>query len=123
MTIPDVVLIMFLCMILNLFSSILNNENVLLIVWGIRNSWRYFIYFYSCYVFLKIEDIDYIMSIIWKIYYISIPLVTIERFFVSYPPTTIIGDMIGGIFGIIQGVIYHLMLYFVFVLQIFVGNF
>ena len=97
-TIPDVVLIMFLCMILNLFSSILNNENVLLIVWGIRNSWRYFIYFYSCYVFLKIEDIDYIMSIIWKIYYISIPLVTIERFFVSYPPTTIIGDMIGGIF-------------------------
>lgn len=98
LTAPDITLIMIFCVFVNLFSSFFNGENILLIIWGLRNSCRFFIFFYACYVFLKREDIEYIISITWKLFYISIPLTTIERFLVTYPDGTIIGDMVGGIF-------------------------
>ena len=89
---------MILFTILGIFSSILNFENIILLIWGIKNNVRFFTFFYSATTFFEISDIEKIKKAIKIIFFISIPLCTIERFFVNYPNGTIIGDMVGGIF-------------------------
>lgn len=96
-------LIMFLFIFMGIFSGLVNNEKMLLLIWGIRNNARFFTFFYSCTTFLKKNDYLIIMRFIKLIFWISVPLCTIERFVVHYSNGTIIGDMIGGIFWNFSG--------------------
>lgn len=89
---------MILFTILGVFSALINFESPILLFWGIKNNVRFFTFFYSVVTFFKIEDIKRVKSGIKILFFISVPLCTIERFFISYPSGTIIGDMVGGVF-------------------------
>lgn len=89
---------MILFIALGLFSAIISYESLTLILWGIKNNIRFFTFFYSVIIFFNIADIEKIKKFLTIIFFISIPLCSIERFIFHYPTGTIIGDMIGGIF-------------------------
>lgn len=89
---------MIIFTIIGLFSSFINKQNIGLIIWGIRNNLRFFILFYSIVTFFKMMDIDIVLRIVKLVFWLSVPLCTFEKFCISYPSGTIVGDMIGGIF-------------------------
>ncbi|MBT1169955.1 hypothetical protein [Bifidobacterium sp. SO4] len=84
-------------------GGILNAEKLLALIWGYRNIVRYFMYFYTCVVFLKKTDIDIVLRVVSAVFWISVPLCAVERFLVQYPAGTIVGDMVGGIFWNFSG--------------------
>lgn len=98
----------FLCMwifiIICFISAFVNLVPVILFLWGMRNNFRYFMFFFSCYKILKKKDIDILLKIIELAFWISIPLCTYQALFVTYGADTIVGDMVGGIFYGFAGV-------------------
>lgn len=84
-------------------GGILNAEKPLALVWGYRNIVRYFMYFYTCIVFLKKTDIDIVLRVVSIVFWVSVPLCAAEKFLVQYPEGTIVGDMVGGIFWNFSG--------------------
>ena len=90
--------IMLLFLITGIMSSFINLENIGLTIWGIRNNSRAFIVYANCVTFLNKNDFKRMIHYIEVAFWISFPLCIVERFFVSYPKGTIIGDMIGGLF-------------------------
>lgn len=89
---------MILFSIVGISSALINMMNVGLLIWGLRNNLRFFTFFYACVTLLEMQDIKLVLDINKLLFWISLPLCTIERFFVSYSSGTIVGDMIGGIF-------------------------
>ena len=89
---------MILFTLFGVFSALINFESITLILWGIKNNVRFFTFFYTIITFFDITDIEKVKRTIKIVFFISVPLCTVERFLVSYPSGTIIGDMIGGIF-------------------------
>lgn len=90
--------VMILFLVCGIISSVINLENIGLVIWGLRNNSRMFIVYSNCVTFLKKEDFKSVINFIEIIFWVSLPLCVIERFLISYPIGTIIGDMIGGIF-------------------------
>ena len=84
--------------VFGLMSSLFNHQSVGLIIWGIRNNLRFFILFYSIIVYFKMHDVAIVLKVVKFVFWISFPLCAIERFCVTYPSGTIVGDMIGGVF-------------------------
>lgn len=86
----------FICTII---SGGLNKKfSVLLYVWAIRNTFRFFAFWLSCIVLLKKEDISYILKIVYYIFWIHVIVCTIQFFFFG-----IERDYLNGIFGITMG--------------------
>jgi O-antigen ligase len=75
-----------------------------LLLWGIRQNFRFFIFYYSCTVFLKKEDYDILFDVVKIVFWVSLPLCAYEALLVSYPAGSIVGDYVGGIYYGIQGV-------------------
>ena len=96
--VPKSFLYIILFTFVGILGAIINSEPVFFVICGLRNSLRYVLFLYSCYVLLQKSDLDRVFRLLWVIFWISVPLCTIERFFVSYPSGTIVGDMVGGIF-------------------------
>lgn len=90
--------LIFLLFVSMICSSLVNLENPFLVVWGLRNNTRMFICYINCATFLTMEEYKKLFSFLEKLFWLSLPLCIIERFFVSYPFGTIVGDMIGGFF-------------------------
>jgi hypothetical protein len=90
--------------IVALFSGIFNLQSPILLLWGIRQNFRFFIFYYSCTVFLEKEDYNILFDIVKILFWISLPLCVYEALEVSYPAGTIVGDFVGGIYYGIQGV-------------------
>ena len=107
-------------------SSIINMESPLLILWGIRQNFRYFIFYFSCLMFMHEEDIDILLKIVATLFWSSVPLCTYEALFVSYPQEAIVGDYVGGVYYGIQGVNAPLnvilLIYSIYVLLQFFDN-
>lgn len=81
-----------------LLSFFLNFSQLEFLVLGLRNSLRMPIFFFSCLTFLTKKDVYTLLTIVEKIFWVSVPLCVIERFFIHYGPGTIVGDMVGGLF-------------------------
>ena len=88
---------LILCVVL-LIGIIINAVNPLLVVWGIRNNFRFFAFFFVCIVILDKEDIERIFNIF---YILQIPNVILS--FYQYFMLGLEQDYLGGIFGIEQG--------------------
>lgn len=86
------------------FSGLINLQSPFLLLWGIRQNFRYFIFYYSCTVFLQRDDYHILFNFVKIIFWISVPLCIYEALIVSYPIGTIVGDYVGGIYYGIQGV-------------------
>ena len=88
----------------SVISGIVNLKVPQLLLWGIRQNFRFFIFYYSCTVFMKREDYDTVFSIVKILFWISFPLCVYEALIVTYPAGVIVGDYVGGIYYGIQGV-------------------
>lgn len=95
--------IMFFSIIV-LIGGLVNINSPVLLLWGIRQNFRYFIYYFSCIVFLQKQDIKKIFGLTGILFWISLPLCIYEALIVKYPVGTIIGDYVGGIYYGIDGV-------------------
>lgn len=80
-------------------SFIINHESLILYLWGLRNTFRFFIFFVSC-VFFNTNNLFYnIKHILSVLFYFNIVLMIIQKFFYS----NITVDQINGIFGVAVG--------------------
>ncbi len=93
-----VYLIMILYIFLGIFSNLVNFESKFLLIWGLRNSARFFTFFYCCVTFLTRKDIEFIFKVIKYLFYLSVPLCLYQRFIVKYGAGVILSDQVGGIF-------------------------
>ena len=98
------IIFMVIFTLIGIIGSLVSGNSLILMIWGLRQNARYFLFFYSCVVFLNENDLKILIKIIEKIFWISIPLCTYEAFFVHYSSTTIVGDMVGGIYYGMSGV-------------------
>lgn len=92
-------IIIFWLFVLNTAIGIIGNGvPIILALWGVRNVFRYIVFFISCVILLEAEDIFKFESILPKIYIFNVALVLIQYFILGLK-----GDFIGGIFGTNQG--------------------
>lgn len=77
---------------------VLQYQSVLYYLWGIRNNFAFFVFFFACILFLKAEDIDGYLKCFDILFVINF-VVTLYQFFVlGYEQ-----DFLGGIFGVQRG--------------------
>lgn len=79
-------------------GDILNMVRLPLIVWALRNNYRFILFFVACVLVLNYEDVEKLFSIICKFQIVNV-LLTLYQFFVLGKKQ----DYLGGIFGIQQG--------------------
>ncbi len=89
---------------IGILSALRNLESPLLLFWGLRNNVRFFLFYYTCTIFLTERHFQYFLKIIKILFWLSLPLCIYEKYFVTYDYGTIIGDMVGGIYYGFQGV-------------------
>ncbi len=70
----------FIMFLLGTISALLNKSGFLLYIWGIRNMYRYYIFFIACIVFLKKKDVEKIFKNLFYILVINLLLVTYQYF-------------------------------------------
>lgn len=80
--------------VLNTISFVIDFTSPLLFIWGIRNVYRFFIFFYCCIYLLNIDDIYKIFELLKKILVISLFICLFEYFIKG-----IDFDFLGGLFG------------------------
>lgn len=100
-----------------LIGLIIVDGSLVLYVWGIRNTFRYYIFFISCAILLDISDICEIADIFKRVYLINLIVCTIELL-MGYR-----GDYLGGIFGVQQGCNGYLNLFMVILSSIYITEY
>ena len=75
-----------------------NYQSILYYLWGIRNNFRYYVFFFACIVFLNQNSIDDYFVLFDKLFWVNFA-VCIVQFFVF----RLRGDYLGGIFGVAKG--------------------
>lgn len=107
------------CIIILLGSciAIINQVNFQLILWAIRNLFRFIIFCGACCVFLKKEDIPDIMNMFKKIFIINIVII-IFQYINGYRQ-----DMLGGIFGTAKGANSHINVFLIIMSTYYTVNF
>ncbi len=91
-------------MTIALVSGLINLSSPLLLFWGIRQNFRFFLYYYSCTVFLRRDDYRVFFNFVSILFWLSLPLCIYEVFCVSYTREMIVGDYVGGIYYGLPGV-------------------
>lgn len=79
---------------LNTISFVIDFTSPLLYIWGIRNVYRFFIFFYCCIYLLNVDDIYKIFELLKKILVINLFVCLFENFIMG-----IDFDFLGGLFG------------------------
>lgn len=77
---------------------ILNIYSPLYYLWGFRNQFRFFFFFFSCTVFLRRESAENILDLFDVMFYINFAITLIQYFILGKKQ-----DFLGGIFGVTQG--------------------
>ena len=88
----------FVFWIVTLFGFVLNLKSPLYYLWGFRNNFRYFVYFFACCMFLRERNITEVLDLFDKLFYVNFAL-SIFQFFALGKKM----DYLGGIFGTSQG--------------------
>lgn len=81
-----------------IFSYFLNYDSIFHLLFGLRNNFRYYLFFLLCVKCFEKKDIDKVLNSFEHIFYINAILMVIQRFVFGYEQ-----DLLGGIFGISYG--------------------
>lgn len=79
-------------------TALLNGVNVLLFLWAVRVTFRFFMFYICCIVVLSKNDITKIFKQLEIIYCINFVIILIQNIIFGYSQ-----DFLGGIFGVEQG--------------------
>ena len=99
--------VIFLFSISLLLGIIFNLVPLQLLLWAIRNTYRFFVFFIACVVCLDSKDVERILKILFDFQFINIIACMFEFFVLGCEQ-----DNLGGIFGIESGCNGGLNLYF-----------
>lgn len=83
------------CMMLGL---VLNLVKPLLVLWGLRNSFRFFVFFFICVGLLSEYDIEKIVAFFKTFFFLNVAMMTFQYFVQGYRD-----DYLGGFFGTDSG--------------------
>lgn len=86
------VVVMFLC---TFVGAIFARQSVFYYLWGFRNNFRFFVFFFACTWFLKAESVKQVMRLMDHLFIINFVVVLIQFFVLD-----IRRDYLGGIFGV-----------------------
>lgn len=110
---------MFAYVLVCIISVIINYVKPMLFLWASRNTFRFFIFFFACILYLNHDDVLNIFDKLLKLQFINFPLAIIEFlyfYFLPYGAIDIPSDHVGGIFGIETGCNGRLNIYLCLVL-------
>ncbi len=83
-----------LCLLLfDIISFLFEGQNLILFLWGVRNQYRFILFFVAAIFFMKKNDVPKVFSVFYSCFIINIFVVTFE-FIVGYRR-----DFLGGTFG------------------------
>ncbi|XZH07168.1 hypothetical protein ACSW93_11775 [Clostridium perfringens] len=73
-------------------------QSIFYYIWGVRNNFRFYIFFFGCIAYLKIKNIESYLELLDKIFYINFIISLFQYFILG-----IRQDFLGGIFGVEAG--------------------
>lgn len=79
-------------------NYILNFQSAFYFLWGVRNNFRFYVFFLACIYYLNKKNIDEFFRFIDKIFYVHIAFVFVQYFVFGCKQ-----DFLGGLFGTEQG--------------------
>lgn len=91
------VTIHFIIFVIGIGVALKNNISILLIIWAIRNLFRFYIFFTACVIYLRQEDVKDIYDFLEKLFYLNIVVLVIQ-YAMGYRQ-----DFLGGLFGSEKG--------------------
>lgn len=108
----SIIIAIFFYSLMLLPGLVINGGSPLLILWAVRNSYRFFGFYIICICTLNREDIVFIFEVFCKFYYLNLAICLIEYFIMGKTR-----DYLGGIFGISKGCNAYLNVYLCIVLS------
>lgn len=91
----DIILIaMILFSVINFVSAVINFVPLNLVMWAIRNTYRFFVFFWACIFFLDKVDLKKLFEVFFWLQWINFILVLYQFFSLG-----LMQDSLGGIFG------------------------
>jgi len=91
-----------------ILNYIVNYQSIFYFLWGTRNLFRFYVFFFACALYLDEKNINLVRKILDVIFYINIGMIALQYFVFK-----ISGDYLGGFFGIESGCNGYLNIYFV----------
>ncbi len=88
----------------------LNFQSPFYYLWGLRNNFRYYIFFFALVTFFKEDDIDTLFKLLDVLFWINAAITLVQYFFFNYKQ-----DHLGGIFGIETGSNSYTIIFFVII--------
>ena len=86
-------------------------QSIFYYLWGFRNNFRFYIFFFGCILFLKKKEVEDYMSILDIVFYINSIVIMIQYFLGGFRR-----DSLGGVFGTQQGCNGYLNIFLIIVL-------
>lgn len=83
-------------------TAIIYKTDPLLFLWAVRNTFRFFVFFFACILYVRKEDIKRFFDLIIKLQFANLPLMVIQYFYFKPIPKAergILADHVSGIFG------------------------
>lgn len=99
----------FLC---TLIVYILNFQSVFYYLWGLRNNFRFYVFFVACSLILKEEWLEGYLNFLDKLFWINFPMVMFQYMIQGHS-----GDHLGGIFGVEKGCNAYMNIFLLIVLS------
>lgn len=78
-----------------LIGAFLALKSPLYYLWGFRNNFRFFVFFFSCIMFVNRKNVDGYLDAVDALFYLNFLVALFQHFFLGYK-----GDRLGGIFGV-----------------------
>lgn len=92
------VTIVVLFLTVGFFGFVFNYQSILYFLWGIRNSVRFFVYFFACIMYLRSQNVKNYLQFFECFFGINFVVVLYQYFVLDKS-----GDYLGGIFGVQRG--------------------
>lgn len=96
------------CLVLYL----INYQSVIYFLWGTRNNFRYYVFFFAVAVYFTYEDAAKSFRIMDILFWVNVPITLIQYFLFHYKQ-----DYLGGIFGVESGANAATIIFFTIVLS------
>lgn len=104
-----------------IFTAVFGKTEPLLFLWAVRNTFRFFVFFFACVIYIRKDDIKIFFDFLIRLQFVNIPVMLIEYFYFkpfSKAEIGILADRISGIFGTEIGGNGRLNIYICFILII-----
>lgn len=83
-------------------TAVTRKTEPLLFLWAVRNTFRFFVFFFACVIYIRKDDIKIFFDFLIRLQFVNLPAVIIEYIYFKPIPKAergILADNIGGVFG------------------------